>query len=411
MSITGDGGGRLTDRRIALAREWDAVVDEVRRIPGFEGFLRLPPLDGLLEAASAGPVVIVNVSRWRCDALIVTADGVHPVPLRDLTAGDVTENVRKYLATLDGSTPGATDRQYSFTELIALRRAFREQQSKTLAVTMEWLWDVVAQPVLDHLGLLGPPRAEVPRLWWCPTGLLSLLPLHGAGYHAAPGATVLDRAVSSYTPTLRVLREARRPHVSVTRRMLFVGVPGAAGAVEMPEELAREERSLDAAFPEGFTKIDGSAATVQTVERAFAEHSWFHVSCHGYQNLHDPSKAGFELADGILTIPQIARRDYSGEFAFLSACMTATGGLNLPDEVITLAAALHYGGFRHVIGTLWKVPPATAARITELVYPALVREGGFSPDNAARALHDALHTVRREGARLEEWLPFTHTGP
>jgi len=58
-----------------------------------------------------------------------------------------------------------------------------------------------------------------------------MLPLHGAGYHASgDGRTVLDRVVSSYTPTLRALREAMKPSADDMvgdASLLFVGVPEA----------------------------------------------------------------------------------------------------------------------------------------------------------------------------------------
>ena len=83
------------DRRMGLAREWDELVDQVRGIPGFEDFLRAPRLETLLPAARNGPVVVVNISRWRCDAIIVTADEVHIERLTDLTADDVEQRVRR----------------------------------------------------------------------------------------------------------------------------------------------------------------------------------------------------------------------------------------------------------------------------------------------------------------------------
>jgi CHAT domain len=52
---------------------------------------------------------------------------------------------------------------------------------------------------------------------------------------------------------------------------------------------------------------------------------------------------------------------HAGEFAFLSACQTATGGLANSDEAINLAAALQYAGWRHVIGTLWSIWDTSAA--------------------------------------------------
>jgi hypothetical protein len=400
----------LIDRRIALAREWDDLVDQVRRLDGFEDFLRPPPLAGLLEAASAGPVVIVNVSRWRCDALVVTPAGVNVVPLPDLTAADVAERTTAYLGALQ-SVPAGADQTYS--ERLAARRAVLERREEKMRTTMEWLWDVVAEPVLTALGIVGPPSgAPAPRVWWCPTGLLSLLPLHGAGYHAAgDGRTTLDRVVSSYTPTLRALREARQPRTSPGSGVLFVGVPDADDLVQLSDDVAREKAVLEAAFPAGMTVVEGPRATTATVAAELATHPWVHVSCHGYQDLYNPSRAGLLLADGTLTIPAISARRYAGEFAFLSACMTATGGVNLPDEAITLAAALSYTGYRHVVATLWSVHPATAARVTEAVYPRLTAEGVFRPDEAARALHEAVLALRAGGTRMDEWLPFTHTGP
>lgn len=51
------------------------------------------------------------------------------------------------------------------------------------------------------------------------------------------------------------------------------------------------------------------------------------------------------------------------------ACVqTATTRVEPVDEVITLAAAMHYGGSRHVIGTLWSVYDDTAADVSESVH-------------------------------------------
>lgn len=72
---------------------------------------------------------------------------------------------------------------------------------------LEWLWDVAVRPILDELGLLGPPSSnDWPRIWWIPTGQLSLLPLHAAGRHS-PLSTeaALDRVVSSYSPSIKAL--------------------------------------------------------------------------------------------------------------------------------------------------------------------------------------------------------------
>ena len=76
---------------------------------------------------------------------------------------------------------------------------------KDLLEVLAWLWDVVAAPVLEYLGYTAPldPDTGGRRVWWIPTGPLSALPVHAAGHHLAGTDTVLDRVVSSYTPTVR----------------------------------------------------------------------------------------------------------------------------------------------------------------------------------------------------------------
>ncbi|MCX4804340.1 CHAT domain-containing protein [Streptomyces sp. NPDC058682] len=407
---------RQVDRRMALAREWDDLVEQVRAIDDFQDFLRPPPLESLLQAAEHGTVVVINISRWRCDALIVHSRGLETLPLPDLTADEVSRRVADYLRVLqDGLTtvPGT-----SFREAIEARRQALREREDVLRSTMEWLWDAVTGPVLDALRITGPPEAgkSPPRLWWCPTGLLTLLPLHGAGYHSAEsGCAVVDRVVSSYTPTLRALNEASKPlqeHADRSRQLLFVGVPDVPDQLQLAQDVAREHDFLQARFPGGVRVLEGPDATMESVQAALSSHRWVHLSCHGQQNLNDPSAAGLVLSDGTLTVTRLSSTRYTGDFAFLSACRTAAGGLNLPDEAITLAAALNYTGYRHVVATLWSVDPAVAADVTAAVYPELIdEEGRFRPDRAAFAVHEAVRLLRAERRPLDDWLPFTHTGP
>ena len=99
----------------------------------------------------------------------------------------------------------------------------------TLSEVLEWLWDAAAAPVLHQLGHVAAHETGQPwrRIWWIPGGLLGLLPLHAAGYHRrGTGETVLDRVVSSYTPTVRALAHAR-DHAAewAPRRTLIVAMP------------------------------------------------------------------------------------------------------------------------------------------------------------------------------------------
>lgn len=409
-----NGSDRFTkdvDRRMALAREWDELVEQVRAIDGFEDFLRSPRLETLLPAAEGGPVVILNVSRWRCDALIVKTSGVAVVELPDLNQHEVVAQVQAYLDAV-GARQGETERS-TFPRDADLTVAANDVEA-ALDRCLRWMWHSFAARILDHLGYTATPSGTWPRVWWCPTGPLTLLPIHAAGDHRKPGEAVLDRVISSYTPTIRALLEARsdegKQHPT-PERMLLVGMPETPHQEELPN-VRREEKLITELFADRCTPLIGEQATRDAVLANLLDHSWVHFACHGEQDLGDPSQGGILVHDGALTVTDLSSQQYRGDFAYLSGCKTAVGGANLPDEAVTLAAALHYTGYRHVIATLWSVWDEEAAQVSVDVYRAVVRDGVLHADGAAEALHRAVRRLRdRMPDRPSAWTPFAHTGP
>jgi HEPN domain-containing protein len=153
-----DSGTVDAGQVIDLGRRWEGAMDAIRACSGFEDFGRPPAITDLLTAAAVGPIVVVNVSRWRCDALVVTKDSVRVVTLSDLAEADVRRQTQSYLTAMLGLDSGA------------------QRPDSALLALLEWLGDRIGQPVLDVLR----PSSDNVRVWWCPTGLLTLLPLHAA---------------------------------------------------------------------------------------------------------------------------------------------------------------------------------------------------------------------------------------
>lgn len=411
MTVSGSAGfTHDVDRRMALAREWDELVEQVRRLDGFEDFLLSPRLETLLPVARGGPVVIINVSRWRCDALVVQESGVDVVDLPDMRQHIVEAEVQAYLQAV-----GAQQAQQTPRGRIK-RDADPIEPVKTVETALDhcllWMWEAFAEKVLDHLGYTGTPAGAWPRVWWCPTGPLALLPIHAAGDHRTAGNAVLDRVISSYTPTLRALVEARgSADVTAPDKMLFVGMPTTPNQPDLPN-VGREQRFIENLFGARRTSRVAGQATRDEVMAQLREHSAVHFACHGEQDLDDPSHGGLLVQDGRLTVTDLSSQQYRGEFAYLSGCKTAVGGVNLPDEAITLAAALHYTGYRHVIATLWSVWDDEAAQIAEEVYERIAPGGVLRAESSAEALHHAvrrLRAARRD--RPSAWTPFSHIGP
>ena len=223
--------------------------------------------------------------------------------------------------------------------------------------------------------------------------------------------------MSSYTPTLRALLEARRPAAerdddSVSGdRLLLVDVPDLPGYA--PIDNAAERDALLAAFPaERRTILHTARATPEAVRAALPGHRWVHFSCHGDQDLNDPSRGGLLLRDGMLTVADISTGRFRGDFAGLSACKTAVGGVELLDETITLAAALHFTGYRHVIAALWSVDNRASAEVFSSLYRAIAGDGRLDPDRAPAALQTVVRTMRDRWPQWpHRWALFIHTGP
>ncbi|MET8051886.1 CHAT domain-containing protein [Streptosporangium sp. NPDC005286] len=380
---TAMAGSLTAEHRWRLAAEWEEALRAVHAM----GLLVPPRGEDLIATVGEDPVVVVNVSPYRSDALIVRKDGVESVHLPLL------------------------DRDRSFQHAIRFRLAVEGTVDMRVAEeTLSWLWDAVAAPVLDALGLTGPPvpGGPAPRVCWCPTTALSYLPLHAAGRPGEPG--VLDHVVSSYTSTLRALQHARRqpPAPPRPRRPLVVAVDRTPGMSDLPATVKEAERIAH--------RIPGSvllgAVSRERLLAALPDHAWLHFAGHAYADPHRPSRSHLALGHDRLGVLDIARQDLPhAELAYLSACHTAAPTGRIADEAIHLASAFQLAGYEHVIATLWGIRDDVAAQAADHVYARL--DPGVPPGaGVADAVHGASLALReRYPGRPDLWAAIIHTGP
>jgi tetratricopeptide (TPR) repeat protein len=396
------------EQRRRLATRWDALVAHVRTaVDGFGDFLAPTPFPELRTAAVKGPVAILNASRLGSQALVVSAsDPVRVIPLPELAYDEAVNRANLLLDVLArAGNPGS---------------GYDERDRGAVLDLLDWLWRTATEPVLDGLGHAGPPRdgAAWPRVWWCPTGPLAMLPVHAAGRHprtdAEPTAaadTVSGRVVSSYTSTLGTLLRAHAVAPPEAVCQLAVGMPETPNVSPLPGALDELEiLGWYMPVPDRARHIVGAEATRAAVTEAIPRHSWLHLACHARQNAADPSRSAIALWDGPLSVADLASlRLRHADLAFLSACETAAGSPKLPDESIHLAAAIQLLGFRHVIATLWTIQDAPGARIAASVYGRIARGGGS--DAAAAALHQAVEELRESWpADPLRWAAYIHLG-
>lgn len=382
------------EERSVLNARWDRTIESVRALPGFERFLAHQSSASLVADAPTDPVVILNFSIYRADALIVTRGRLDHVPLTDVTA----ESFKRHSGNLFLAQEVAG-------QAVGAER-FRAEQA--LSRELGWMWNAIAEPVFDALEWTssGPPAEHARRrLWWCPTGFLSFLPLHAAG-QASVGQRVMDYCVSSYTPNLSTLRSTPRWKATTAAEPLVVALPSTPGLTDLP--MARlEAAQLAARFPDA-RLLMGPNATQARVMDELQRHSYVHFACHGRYVPDMPAENGLRMYDKVLTMNDVVQLP-AANLAFLSACDTGRHNLRDPDEGLHLAGRFQLAGYSHVIATLWSIADRTAPQVATQFHTELLTHPESGP---AWALDKAVRTLRdNNGDRPSLWAPYIHLGP
>ncbi|EMT71406.1 hypothetical protein FOC4_g10009906 [Fusarium odoratissimum] len=360
--------------------ELHRLLDEIRQRPGFEEFLSAPSEFSIKNTAIPGAIIVIDTSEFRRDAIVVESDQIRSIPLPQLTILDIRSN------TQQGHTSSPK--------------------------ILEWLWHTIAEPVLGALGVNEvSPEERLPRIWWIPTGVLSIYPLHAAGRHYKGSRdTVIDRAMSSYSSSLRAIIRTRsraglNPFPLGNERAVLVSMERTPGYSTLPSAGREITQLRPICESKGFEVVEPKGIKEDIVSQ-FPECKVFHFAGHGATNLRDPSQSSLLLQDEPLTVSTLLEtniQQYSPFLAYLSAC--GTGQIaheKFLDESIHLISAFQLAGFRHVIGTLWEVGDDISVHMARITYEAIQR-GDSADESVCRGLHKA--TLERRDQWFREQTP------
>jgi CHAT domain-containing protein len=174
-----------------------------------------------------------------------------------------------------------------------------------------------------------------------------------------------DYVISSYSPTLSALLRAQNkiPSEAPSRISLLAiaedcrKVAGMSTLRGVESELTHIEEVFNASKHDSTVEAIRSAATVESVSNRITSANFVHLACHGIQAQGNALESGFYLSDEKLTVSKLMDLDLDQAWlAYLSACETAKGDAQQPDQGIHLAAAMLFAGFKSVVATMWYVP-------------------------------------------------------
>ena len=421
---------------IDMLSSWLAALEtDIRKLDQFKNFQQPLTEEEMKALARGGPVVAVNISKERSDAIIVTESEIKGFNLANMKYDELKRRIR----ILNGLSNEA-------------RRDIRPRVVKTSAWTVAdaseallWLWNMAVAQILQLT-----PLTRTKRIWWITSGLASQVPFHAAGDHT-PGSVnnTISRVTSSYISSFRALRYARQQAADVAavsstqplrhKNMLLVTVSrNPPGHINL--DTRAEETALRNIFcPANKDKTETRFAHLErplpyAVLSQLPTYSFVHFACHGRSVKHDPSQSGLLLVgeDGkanILTLAELERVPMLefggvGEVAYLSACSTAETQQDgtLADEAMHLGNLFQALGFPHVIATLWGANDIAAGEVAKRFYENLLREeeeGDTGPKGSERR-HDVANALRiamleyrdvsRGGNHALDWVPFVHIG-
>lgn len=369
----GDLGSGLSQNK---ERAFEDLLGRIRSQSGFEHFLKSPSEGQMKAAAGAGPIAVINVSMYRCDALIIKHDEIKCIALKDLRIEDVNLRVKE-------------DRLEDHD-------------------TLRWLWDAVTAPVLDFLDFRGPTTDETrrPHIWWIPTGPLCRFPRHASGYpDLGSGKNALDRVVSSYAMSVKTLLSGRLVVGSggaqaLPRRAVLVAVEHTPNHLTSLPNAIEEISAVEAICTKMGFVTTRPEPMKSNVLAELARSNIFHFAGHGDTDATDPLASQLLLHDWeenrltVNSLLNINLRQHAPFLAYLSAC--GTGRIRadqMYDESLHLISACQLAGYRHVIGTLWEVDDTCCAEVASIVYNH-IKDRGLNDASVAQGLNLAARIVR-----------------
>ncbi len=158
-------------RKQELEEQFDLVVDEIRRAPGYKNFLQMVAFDKLQSASQEGPIIILvmitsdtRLPEMEHDkighAIIICDSQTHPVVITLGEGGEFEDGLMGIKSSVS-----------------EIRKNPNDSNDKLWAVLKE-IGRLFVKNIVVKLRSLGVKQGS--RIWWCPTSFFSAFPIHAA---------------------------------------------------------------------------------------------------------------------------------------------------------------------------------------------------------------------------------------
>ncbi|MFI5781164.1 CHAT domain-containing protein [Nocardia sp. NPDC051570] len=363
------GVGDAMDEQARAERDLRAVTDEIRAIPGFEGFLRTEEWADVVRACGGVPLVYLANAPGGSYVLVInpvpdsaaTPPTVHAISVPEVTSETIAHQL---VANAKTRTPG----------LLMWQDAGALTRRRELPAALRGLAALapLLRPVADLLA--NNPQREVVVI---PTGLLALAPLHAV---PIDDETVLDDIGTVFVAPSAALFAAARSKAarSAESPPCLVAVADPDGS--LPGSRAELAEIVDifqtALSPSARTWVaTGPEATTGWALDHFGDASYLHLSCHGKASTLAGGSLAF--AEGHLDMDSLVKHQLPRcRLAVASACQSGHYEVvHEPDQFRGLPAGFLAAGAACAVTSLWQVDDWVTAILMTRFYEYVLAAG------------------------------------
>ncbi len=380
------------DLASALRRDLEKVIQEIRALPGFEGFLSSPTLNEMQSALTtlhnSEAVLYLDVTTHGALALIAT-----PYTCKIIRNDHFTEE------KLNGIIKQLVDDQNA------------SSLQRNLKPLMSRIGKGIMNQVAEDLHELG-----IEHVFIIPSGRLALLPLHAAYCTITKNSFYFtDEFTVSYAPNLRLLSiaDSKVKRQTATEPYL-VGIGNPFPSPGSMPSAALELKNISTFFSNGHQDtFYGENATRVNLLEAIGRGSYLHFACHAVFEPDAPLRSRLCLSGkDSLSLDDLIEgkvKLVNARLAVLSACRSAVNDYRtLPGEFVGLPAGLMQAGIPGVLGTLWEVEAVSTALLVMKFYEFHLNGKNLPPSQSLQQARKWLRdlTVREETRSLLQLYGF-----
>ncbi|RBA11796.1 hypothetical protein FPRO05_14233 [Fusarium proliferatum] len=281
----------LRKRRQEAAAELDVCLKKIRCVPGHERFMLGQTVSEVQECITEGSIVVINITNFRSDALIISRSSLRIIELPDLSASEARLWVSK-----DWSTRKKSEHRWMNNQFLNY---------------LSWLWDVCVKHIAAEISASRTNASGgLPRVWWIGSGLASSMPFHAAGLHTRGSKdNAYCKMISSYTPSIKALgyaqKQAKRAQEALVAQdaniMLIAAIPTSPkgpGDKKAPKNLPGVEQEMREILPMTHSHMHATVHAHPSADQVLEDLKTCriaHFTCHGISDYSDPSNSGLIL--------------------------------------------------------------------------------------------------------------------